>query len=75
MRLTESHRTKKNVVLHDAPQPDTLSPHDFLYTNAADAFFGVSRIHTIYLYMHCFPNRSLAALLANAKHRTECHRT
>lgn len=24
--LDESHRTKKNVVLHDAPQPDTLSP-------------------------------------------------
>ena len=24
--LDESHRTKRNVVLHDVPQPDTLSP-------------------------------------------------
>lgn len=24
--LDESHRTKKNVILHDAPQPDTLFP-------------------------------------------------
>ena len=24
--LDESHRTRKNVVLHDVPQPDTLSP-------------------------------------------------
>lgn len=47
-------------------------PHGFLYTNAADTFFGVSRIHALYTYI---PNRSLAALLANAKHRTECHRT
>lgn len=71
----ESHRTKKNVVLHDMTQPDTLFPWLPIHKCGWHLLWRQPHSRFIYLYMHCFPNRSLAALLANAKHRTECHRT
>lgn len=73
--LDKSHRTKKNVVLHDMTQPDTLFPWLPIRKCGWHLLWRQPHSRFIYLYMHCFPNRSLAALLANAKHRTECHRT
>lgn len=61
--LDESHRTKKNVVLHDAPPTRHTFPHGFLYTNAADTFFGVSRIRALYTYI-CIASRTAVLRLS-----------